>query len=731
MHFLPSGRARRVVCVASLAVWVCATASSASAQTSKFERLPRPKFVTLYSIDGISADGSRVVATFRTNPDWFDRPVVWGPAGTIEPLELLPQPRYAGIFSASFRQPISADGSLIGGYCESLDETSGFYVHPPVTWDATGAIRELPSPSLPDGWRFGYVSAVSPNRAYLYGWCSVPGGAMRPFRWTAAGEATLLQNLSGRDAGGSYHMSATSADGTIAVGSDEVYFDQNGSVDARPVRWKADGSVEALPLLGTDIDGHAEGQADLCSADGSVVAGWLERYSSGGAFLSLSYVCWPGDGRVLELPGMAWAMTPDGKTMVGYSGSYGAWGAVRFNLSNGRVVAKKLTDTEFGAISAYDVSDDGRVIVGYGSPRSDHPGALVWVHNKMHTLEDLLASRGVKLPEGWNSLDVIYFCSTDGTVFVGEGTFGTERTAFRVTIPDILVDREAPVFKTLAPIRTFCDPGKTFATIELKTPSATDDFPGKVVVTTKAGPRFPIGTTNVVWTAKDAAGNVARKAQKVIVTNRKPTANAGRDVVVTTRSERGARVVLDGSGSSDPDQHALKFEWNARGVKLAGATTRKPAGAFQVGSTTATLTVTDAGGAKDTDVVRVTVKLKNARKRALGGAANEKFAAAVEAARACDAGAANSTAASGFAFASIAAACGDATGEYVRWEEGQSEADALLSYSELRAIQRTYGEAAARALLSAYAETGDESLLSAYGYAAFGTAYAAADLTDR
>lgn len=67
----------------------------------------------------------------------------------------------------------------------------------------------------------------------------------------------------------------------------------------------------------------------------------------------------------------------------------------------------------------------------------------------------------------------------------------------------------------------------------------------------------------------------------------------------------------------------------------------------------------------------------------------------------------------------------------MRWEEGQSETDALLSYAELRALQRKYGEAAAQALLSAYAETGDESLLSAYGHAAFGTAYAGADLQER
>ena len=92
---------------------------------------------------------------------------------------------------------------------------------------------------------------------------------------------------------------------------------------------------------------------------------------------------------------------------------------------------------------------------------------------------------------------------------------------------------------------------------------------------------------------------------------------------------------------------------------------------------------------------------------------------------------ASGAALSGLAHAKIASAYGDAAGEFIRWQEDQPEADASLAYSELRAMQRTYGQAATQALLSAYAESGDENLLSAYQYAAYGTAYAAADLTER
>jgi hypothetical protein len=142
--------------------------------------------------------------------------------------------------------------------------------------------------------------------------------------------------------------------------------------------------------------------------------------------------------------------------------------------------------------------------------------------------------------------------------------------------------------------------------------------------------------------------------------------------------------------------------------------------------------VTDPAGLRSVDTVRVVVKLKNGRPRPRGADANRSFAAASQqAAAAVRANASGSASLSGLAYANAASAYGDATGDFLRWNEGQSEADALLSYAELRAMQRTYGSAAANALLSAYAETGDESLLSAYGYAAFGSAYAAADLSER
>lgn len=291
-------------------------------------------------------------------------------------------------------------------------------------------------------------------------------------------------------------------------------------------------------------------------------------------------------------------------------------------------------------------------------------------------------------------------------------------------------DREKPTLGALSPVSLFCDPGKTYATVRLRRPTVSDNAPGTIAVSSSANSRLPIGTHRVVWTAVDAAGNRAFKTQAVTVVNRKPRANAGRDLVVTTASAKGARISLDGSASSDPDRQTLKYRWTAPGVQLKNATTARPSGVFPVGKKTVKLVVIDAGGLKHTDIVQVTVKLKNGKRRPRGGDANRSFAAAAEGAKASVAGVGGARATSGLAYANAAARLGDVAGEFVQPDEGRTQHEALLRYAEVRALQRRYGEAAARELLAAYAETGDENLLSAFGDAAEGAVAAAADLTE-
>ncbi|HEV7281689.1 MAG TPA: HYR domain-containing protein [Pirellulaceae bacterium] len=312
-----------------------------------------------------------------------------------------------------------------------------------------------------------------------------------------------------------------------------------------------------------------------------------------------------------------------------------------------------------------------------------------------------------------------------------EASDGIDTTVSRTTVT--VQDTAAPIVIVAADVRVRTDRGKLFATkVVLTTPTASDASGHPVTLTADAPARYRLGDTVVTWTATDEAGNQANATQMVTVVNRRPKANAGKNVTIATTSERGARVTLDGSRSSDPDEHNLKYAWRAKGVKLAPNRLPKASGIFPVGTTVVSLTVTDAAGARHRDTVRVIVKLKNAKRRPRGSDANRSFAAASQQARAAaETKSSTGSTLSGLAYANAAAAYGDAAGDHVRWEEGKSEEAAALRYAELRALQRAYGQAAASSLLAAYAETGDERLLAAYRYAAYGNAYATADLSEK
>jgi hypothetical protein len=78
-----------------------------------------------------------------------------------------------------------------------------------------------------------------------------------------------------------------------------------------------------------------------------------------------------------------------------------------------------------------------------------------------------------------------------------------------------------------------------------------------------------------------------------------PTANAGPDQTV----ECGALVVLDGSGSNDPEWSPITYSWTWNGGSATGV---NPTVTLPIGTTTITLTVSD-GELTDTDEVDITV----------------------------------------------------------------------------------------------------------------------------
>ena len=88
------------------------------------------------------------------------------------------------------------------------------------------------------------------------------------------------------------------------------------------------------------------------------------------------------------------------------------------------------------------------------------------------------------------------------------------------------------------------------------------------------------------------------------VINRPPVANAGPDQTVEQTSPEGADVILDGSGSYDPDGNPLTYNWTWDGDSASGM---NPSRTFPLGTTTVTLTVSD-GEYTDTDDIDITVQ---------------------------------------------------------------------------------------------------------------------------
>ncbi len=118
---------------------------------------------------------------------------------------------------------------------------------------------------------------------------------------------------------------------------------------------------------------------------------------------------------------------------------------------------------------------------------------------------------------------------------------------------------------------------------------------------------FAVGSHTVTLRVTDDGG--ATRLDDVIVTvnpNQPPTADAGPDQTVGDDDGDGTEsVTVDGSGSFDPDGVIVAYEWKEGDIVLG--TTAIITGSFAVGLHTLSLTVTDNGGATDTNTVLITV----------------------------------------------------------------------------------------------------------------------------
>ncbi len=192
---------------------------------------------------------------------------------------------------------------------------------------------------------------------------------------------------------------------------------------------------------------------------------------------------------------------------------------------------------------------------------------------------------------------VLHSGSTPVTFTVTDGSGNSAHCSSTVTV----VDNTPPTIIAPPAVTAYtgagavsCDTVVTDAS--LGTASASDNCVGVSVSRSPSGNTFSVGTTDVVWTATDAAGNKATAHQSVtVIDNTPPTINYPANGVV-------AYLPLNSTATSIPVSFTVAAGDNCPGVKLD--VTPASNSIFPVGVTTVTATATD--GADPANVTTVT-----------------------------------------------------------------------------------------------------------------------------
>jgi gliding motility-associated-like protein len=161
-------------------------------------------------------------------------------------------------------------------------------------------------------------------------------------------------------------------------------------------------------------------------------------------------------------------------------------------------------------------------------------------------------------------------------------------------------DNVAPWFKTVpTDIEAASDPGACGASVTWPAPVVEDCNLKSVVSNPVPGTQFPVGVTNVSYTATDQAGNVTRFVFKVSVIDR--------DAPQFVRCPSDTTVSTAGEAS-------VAVSWNgpvvAEACEVSQLTsTKNPGDVFTLGENEVVYTVRDKTGNSATCTFRVTVKL--------------------------------------------------------------------------------------------------------------------------
>lgn len=323
--------------------------------------------------NGVSPDGS--IAVGGDDTDFGTRSVYWT-SGSFFP-EFLFAP--GGDFAYGTAVGASASGDVIIGWWST--EIDGSHARVAMAWTDFGTGIELEA--LPDAQRqdslFTTVYDVSNDGAIAVGLSMDADQEQQPVTWDpSTGAVTPLAMLPGRTGGQARFVSA---DGRVIVGL------QYGTGVTDPMVIWTDGVPEAAAL--SLPPGFESFNINSVSPDGSIIGGTLFPFGfdpidnpmragiwrSGEGITLLDSLAMPGEPAEEDVVS---AVSQDGSLAVGrvgtHVGGFPMAAAVWFPDGSVRVLSEWLVDEhglfEAGAwrglLEATGISDDGRVIVGYG-----------------------------------------------------------------------------------------------------------------------------------------------------------------------------------------------------------------------------------------------------------------------------------------------------------------------------------------------------------------------------
>jgi uncharacterized membrane protein len=305
---------------------------------------------------------------------------------------------------------VSADGSTVVGTGVSACCEA-------FRWDEVTGMVGLGD--FPGGGVVSYANGTSADGSFVVGSGRVAApGQDEAYRWDSVSGLVGLGFVPG---GSAYSVALDASDD----GSKVVGISNAGGLNYVAFLWTSPGPMVSL---GDFAGGAVSSIANAISGDGTTVVG-----KGATATTDLAFVWTAGTGLnpIGPLGGCAsseaYDVSEDGSVVVGWSCEPFIWDA-----ANGIVGLGSLTGSGASFHRAYGVSADGSVVVGRGYESGNT--AFIWdARNGMRRIDDLLTAGGVDL-DGW-TLDTAWSVSADGQTIAGTATKNGNDQAFVAVLP--------------------------------------------------------------------------------------------------------------------------------------------------------------------------------------------------------------------------------------------------------------------------------------------------------